>query len=102
MKRVFRIRDKFKGFLEVYRLKYNNRRKNDLIWLHWRDYLGKNENGITINKDETRWIIQGLKETLKVEKDNKKKKAKNKNVKYTRRMFKKPRIYIINPIEKSK
>ncbi len=65
MKRVFRARDKYKGFLEVCRLKHNNRRKNDLIWLHWRDYLGKNENGITITKDEAKLIIQGLKEVLK-------------------------------------
>ena len=65
MKRVFRIKDKYKGFLEVYRLKRNNRRKNDLIWLHWQDYSGKNESGIAITKDEAKWIIQGLKEVLK-------------------------------------
>ncbi len=65
MKKIFKVKDKYKGFIEFYKLKNNNRRKNDLIWIHWKDYLGKNENGITITKDEAKYFIQGLKLVLK-------------------------------------
>jgi hypothetical protein len=65
MKRIFRVKDKYKNFLEVYRLQHNNLRKNDLIWIHWQDYTGKNENGITITKEEAKYLIEGLKLVLK-------------------------------------
>jgi len=66
MKKIFQQKDSGKGLTEVYLLKHNNRRMNDLIWLHWRDYWGKNESGIAMTRDEALLIANGLLKAVKV------------------------------------
>ena len=58
MKRIYRIRDKFGGMIEVQVLEQNNKVPEDLIWLHFK--VGKKENGFVMKPSEARDIIQGL------------------------------------------
>ena len=60
MKRIYRIRDKFGGVIEVFVLDQNSKVPEDLIWLHFKTKKLKKENGWVMKPDEARSVIHGL------------------------------------------
>ena len=60
MKRIYRVRDKFGGMIEVQVLDKNNKVPEDLIWLHCKTKKPKQESGMIFKPDEARMVIQGL------------------------------------------
>ena len=60
MKRIYRVRDKFGGMIEVQILDRNNKVPEDLIWLHCKTKKPKQEDGMIFKPDEARMVIQGL------------------------------------------
>ena len=59
MKRVFRIKDAYGGYIEVHVLKHNNEVPEDLIWLHFKKGDGE-ENGWCMSTGEAILISEGL------------------------------------------
>jgi len=64
MKKIYRVRDKFGGMIEVQVLDRNNKVPEDLIWLHCKSRKKKGEKrqegGMIFEPDEARIVIQGL------------------------------------------
>ena len=57
MRKIYRKKDKYGGYLEVQLLDRNNENPDDVIWLHLKN---KEEQGFVMTKLEALLIVEGL------------------------------------------